>query len=121
MLVEQINLENGSAIGLKMDMEHAPLLVIRAKKGFVMCGYLNIEVANKLGDAAVRVTGVRTFEDVLNAKAVDLGGRRIRSEEHTSELQSRLHLVCRLLLEKKKSSSSSSSAATVRLVRARCA
>src|SRR2546422_5120537 len=37
-----------------------------------------------------------------------LGGRnfcgslRKRSEEHTSELQSRLHLVCRLLLEKKK-------------------
>src|SRR2546422_6111631 len=28
--------------------------------------------------------------------------RRPRSEEHTSELQSRLHLVCRLLLEKKK-------------------
>src|SRR2546422_6832695 len=28
--------------------------------------------------------------------------RRMRSEEHTSELQSRLHLVCRLLLEKKK-------------------
>src|SRR3989449_10947371 len=29
---------------------------------------------------------------------------RRRSEEHTSELQSRLHLVCRLLLEKKKTS-----------------
>src|SRR5687768_17817205 len=29
-------------------------------------------------------------------------GPTIRSEEHTSELQSRLHLVCRLLLEKKK-------------------
>src|SRR2546422_2565437 len=29
-------------------------------------------------------------------------GVRCRSEEHTSELQSRLHLVCRLLLEKKK-------------------
>src|SRR2546429_4930604 len=28
-------------------------------------------------------------------------GEKIRSEEHTSELQSRLHLVCRLLLEKK--------------------
>src|SRR2546429_2760587 len=28
--------------------------------------------------------------------------RHDRSEEHTSELQSRLHLVCRLLLEKKK-------------------
>src|SRR2546429_3368710 len=33
--------------------------------------------------------------------ALDAAGK-VRSEEHTSELQSRLHLVCRLLLEKKK-------------------
>src|SRR2546422_8071041 len=32
------------------------------------------------------------------------GRAAARSEEHTSELQSRLHLVCRLLLEKKKKS-----------------
>src|SRR2546422_4162465 len=32
----------------------------------------------------------------------DIGYELKRSEEHTSELQSRLHLVCRLLLEKKK-------------------
>src|SRR2546429_2450730 len=42
-----------------------------------------------------------------NVKAVLLAtlgsmGIELRSEEHTSELQSRLHLVCRLLLEKKK-------------------
>jgi uncharacterized protein YunC (DUF1805 family) len=72
MLIEHIKLEKGFALGLKMDMEHAPLLVIRAGKGFVMCGYLNIDVANKLGDVAVRVTGVKSFEDVLNAKAVDV-------------------------------------------------
>src|SRR5687768_17806161 len=35
--------------------------------------------------------------------------KRERSEEHTSELQSRLHLVCRLLLEKKKTTMSSGS------------
>src|SRR2546429_2184401 len=34
---------------------------------------------------------------------------RLRSEEHTSELQSRLHLVCRLLLEKKKNKHKTSS------------
>src|SRR2546429_5319260 len=34
----------------------------------------------------------------------------IRSEEHTSELQSRLHLVCRLLLEKKKNNTNSRNA-----------
>src|SRR3989449_714391 len=40
---------------------------------------------------------------VVNAARVKLTGRKLeRSEEHTSELQSRLHLVCRLLLEKKK-------------------
>src|SRR2546422_7890745 len=33
----------------------------------------------------------------------------LRSEEHTSELQSRLHLVCRLLLEKKKKKSNQNS------------
>src|SRR2546422_5607491 len=32
----------------------------------------------------------------------EMNGSVMRSEEHTSELQSRLHLVCRLLLEKKK-------------------
>src|SRR2546429_1200705 len=37
-----------------------------------------------------------------NWDAAKLRGEVQRSEEHTSELQSRLHLVCRLLLEKKK-------------------
>src|SRR5438445_13056287 len=32
----------------------------------------------------------------------DVGQQRVRSEEHTSELQSRQYLVCRLLLEKKR-------------------
>src|SRR2546422_5041079 len=39
-------------------------------------------------------------DDVLAGVAPEGGPKR--SEEHTSELQSRLHLVCRLLLEKKK-------------------
>src|SRR2546422_8244924 len=40
-----------------------------------------------------------TFTDLV-ALGAD-GTLEVRSEEHTSELQSRLHLVCRLLLEKK--------------------
>src|SRR2546429_4572125 len=41
---------------------------------------------------------------VVQASFVHISAIRVlrRSEEHTSELQSRLHLVCRLLLEKKK-------------------
>src|SRR5687768_18008846 len=46
------------------------------------------------------------LEALRHLRPVPVVGRRRfelgRSEEHTSELQSRLHLVCRLLLEKKK-------------------
>src|SRR2546422_4694996 len=38
----------------------------------------------------------------LSCQTIGEANRSPRSEEHTSELQSRLHLVCRLLLEKKK-------------------
>src|SRR2546422_6745911 len=52
---------------------------------------------------------VGTRDEVLGLAREERDGlhRRVplRSEEHTSELQSRLHLVCRLLLEKKKKQS----------------
>src|SRR3989449_1031510 len=44
----------------------------------------------------------RTAIECLRLGAYDYLIKPVRSEEHTSELQSRLHLVCRLLLEKKK-------------------
>src|SRR3712207_8743333 len=43
-----------------------------------------------------RVAGRRDAEDLVAA------AREVRSEEHTSELQSRQYLVCRILLEKRK-------------------
>src|SRR2546422_5965442 len=53
---------------------------------------VNQELATRAA-ADARVVRLRTHPGV---------GLQTRSEEHTSELQSRLHLVCRLLLEKKK-------------------
>src|SRR2546429_1473101 len=60
--------------------------------------------------------GTPADDSSLHALAQRLGARaeeqtrvrlQTRSEEHTSELQSRLHLVCRLLLEKKKENEAS--------------
>src|SRR5687768_17724087 len=53
----------------------------------------------------VAVSGVEPGEQVVivGSQNVRPGGKVRRSEEHTSELQSRLHLVCRLLPEKKNS------------------
>src|SRR3712207_7354524 len=50
--------------------------------------------------------GVRVVE-VVAARVDRVVVRALRSEEHTSELQSRQYLVCRLLLEKKKNNTSS--------------
>src|SRR5438105_10069802 len=47
--------------------------------------------------SAYRVTVLLTLAEIAAPNV-----RRTRSEEHTSELQSRVDLVCRLLLEKKK-------------------
>src|SRR2546422_4179770 len=62
---------------------------------------LRAQVARDLGHVrARRELPVRGDAAVL--RAAGTAGLVVRSEEHTSELQSRLHLVCRLLLEKKK-------------------
>src|SRR5690625_6699822 len=56
--------------------------------------------------AALRAARTATVLLVMKADLAQ-GATRSRSEEHTSELQSRGHLVCRLLLEKKKAPVSS--------------
>src|SRR3712207_8432986 len=77
-------------------------------------GELSGPVAKFLGDDVrrrlIEVTGasegdlILIVADAPETTADVLGRLRVRSEEHTSELQSRQYLVCRLLLEKKNSS-----------------
>src|SRR5690348_17416557 len=57
----------------------------------------------RLFDSGVVPDDPSTFGEYrLTYRTGDIeGGRVVRSEEHTSELQSPVHLVCRLLLEKK--------------------
>src|SRR2546422_8068424 len=67
-----------------------------------------MEVARRLNAPVVHSLRGKEFIEYENPFDVGLTGLLgfssgyHRSEEHTSELQSRLHLVCRLLLEKKK-------------------
>src|SRR5687768_4817110 len=60
------------------------------------------DVARRFDVIAIQEVRARE-DDILPRFVAQLNqGNSKRSEEHTSELQSRLHLVCRLLLEKKK-------------------
>src|SRR3712207_7469033 len=62
-----------------------------------ICFRIDIQVAGQVGTGEQHVS-----EFVLDAVAIGHVRAFVRSEEHTSELQSRQYLVCRLLLEKKK-------------------
>src|SRR5699024_12683384 len=63
----------------------------------MMFSLANIYPCMNAAKVAIPTAAVRTDQTISNAV-----GMATRSEEHTSELQSRFDLVCRLLLEKKK-------------------
>ncbi|MDD3494146.1 MAG: DUF1805 domain-containing protein [Candidatus Thermoplasmatota archaeon] len=65
--VHTIALENGPVTGIRVKMGKAPLLLLAAPGGYVMCGYLNMDTANRLGDLAALVTGVSDFDQMLDA------------------------------------------------------
>src|SRR5205809_1787108 len=77
--------------------------------------WLNHPTVSRLHAGISKIEDYFYLINLSASSATTLNGRAIpfnesdaldaRSEEHTSELQSRLHLVCRLLLEKKKSQS----------------
>src|SRR2546422_1899755 len=63
----------------------------------------NCRLVDKRKPFAARWHHRRVVQSSIEARSSAFDPKRIdRSEEHTSELQSRLHIVCRLLLEKKK-------------------
>src|SRR5260370_26527125 len=74
--------DSGTLDGRVIHLEGRPLI------HFGLCSYLGLEMDPRLKQGAI--------------DAVLRYGTQFRSEEHTSELQSHLNLVCRLLLEKKK-------------------
>lgn len=45
-----------------------PLLIIKGSNGFLACGYINAETCNKTNEACAIVSGVKSFEDMLDAE-----------------------------------------------------
>src|SRR3712207_7705287 len=67
-----------------------------AQRGLVLTGDAALDSILRAATARGFQVSVHAIGDEANRRLLD------RSEEHTSELQSRQYLVCRLLLEKKK-------------------
>src|SRR5260370_9511088 len=76
---------------------HDALPIFAEYSGVALAGTLDQIVSKRFPDASSVDTG-----PTAPVGAGELVFEAVRSEEHTSELQSHLNLVCRLLLEKKK-------------------
>ena len=90
---ETLTFEGRTYIGLSFPLGNVPLLIVKAKKGYVACGYISKEAAEKFGDVAAFVSGVKNFDDFFKAKirsfttwADDLGIREGMSVKKALEL-----------------------------------
>ena len=67
--VMSVKVYDKTCLGVRVELPSSPpLLLVVAERGFVMCGFLNVDAAEKLDVVAAVVGGVRSFEDVLNAQ-----------------------------------------------------
>src|SRR2546429_3055418 len=81
--------------------------MIRRPPRSTLFPYTTLFRSDLAAQAGLVLRNVRLIEELRASRrrivtAQDERAKSLRSEEHTSELQSRLQLVCRLLLEKKK-------------------
>lgn len=67
-----IKLKNKDIAGIEINLHNANFVLVAAAKGYICCGYLNLETAQKLGDVACVVTGVKTIEDLLRSDIVNM-------------------------------------------------
>ena len=58
--------------GVHVRTDKSNILLLQGRRGFLGCGYFDLATANRLGEAFVIVRGVKTFDDMLNARAVQV-------------------------------------------------
>src|SRR5436853_6513116 len=89
-----------TAYRIREQMAHRLDLSYTARIGTLLVGSVRL-TAVRIGETPALLLGPLTIEPPVRDKGIGKAMME-RSEEHTSELQSLRHLVCRLLLEKKK-------------------
>ncbi|MBO5308232.1 MAG: DUF1805 domain-containing protein [Lentisphaeria bacterium] len=63
--------------GIRIPTEHGTILLIQGSRSNLGCGYFSMAPADFLGDRFAVVTGVKNFDDMLNAKVVALSSAAI--------------------------------------------
>ena len=64
----KIDLDGNELDVVSVKTQNSAVLLMKAKKGMLGCGYFSVEAANKLGDALAIVSGVKSFDEMMEAK-----------------------------------------------------
>ncbi|MEM1825468.1 MAG: DUF1805 domain-containing protein [Desulfurococcaceae archaeon] len=68
-----VEADGNKLLGVEIELPNSPpLVLIRGSRGFVMCGYLDIDTAEKLGAIAVKVRGVKNVEEMLEKEICEV-------------------------------------------------
>ncbi len=68
MISRPVELEGKKYSVLESELGNLKLIVIRAKRGYIACSYIDKETAEKVGDVAGFVSGVKCVDDMMKAK-----------------------------------------------------
>src|SRR2546422_403842 len=98
-----VELKDRMAAALQVGHQEAQVGAGGGVFGLIADAALTKPALGTVTETGKRALGLPGATIAASEPALETSGAALeRSEEHTSELQSRLHLVCRLLLEKKK-------------------
>jgi len=67
-MIKDININEIIFKGYQIPTQNTSVLMIHGNNGFLACGYINLEVANKRNDVCAIVNGVKTLDDMLIAQ-----------------------------------------------------
>ena len=65
--MDTVQLDNQSLEAVTLPTPNTKILVVRARLGILGCGYISLETAAKVGDALAVVSGVSSYDDMLQA------------------------------------------------------
>lgn len=54
-------------LALQLKLQSKNLIVLKGSRGYVMCGYLDMSVAERFQDVAVKITGVSTIQEAVRS------------------------------------------------------
>jgi len=65
-------LNGKTLVSFNEKLGNMPLIIIKARRGYIACSYISKETAEKVGDVAAFVSGVKSVDDMMSAKIRDV-------------------------------------------------